>query len=644
MLQRFLLFCTFFSICITGSTAQKKANPNAEEIAQAKALVDNYPEEELVILNKLEEYTFDYNSKTKKVEVLENTKKRFMSISESNHAATFGRFYDQESEIEKLQVYYKTKKSADIYVKDDYYQSNEFFYTDARVKYFRLNFPETGYQYQVNTEKRYKDIKYFTSTFFTEPYPVEKMTVRFVVPRWLKLDLKEFNFEGVGIAHESSYDSKANADIHEYSVASLDARADDRYTPGPSHVYPHILVIAKSFEQKGQSTPLFGSAKDLYGWYSSLVRQLKDDPAVLVSKVNELTANAASDQEKIESIYYWVQDNIRYIAFEDGIAGFRPEMCQNVYKNKYGDCKGMANLTKHMLQLAGFDARLTWIGTKRIAYDYSMPSLAVDNHMITTVMLDGQPYFLDPTESFNAFGEYAERIQGREAMIEDGDNFIIKKVPVSAKEDNVKKIDLTVKIEGEQLVGTGQQLFKGESRTDMQYQLDRIKTENRKEAIEEYITDDDKNFTISGVSTANQNLRGQDFEIKYDFVLKNHVSSFGNDLYIDLDYNKVFSGFEFDEKRKSDYLFPLKILRETTITLEIPEGYIVSELPGSIKEIHPDFSFNISYEQKNNTIIYTNKISVGQAIIPYKSFGKWNEIIKKLTELYQEQVVLTKKS
>src|SRR5690606_29442469 len=108
--------------------------------------------------------------------------------------------------------------------------------------------------------------------------------------------------------------------------------------------------------------------------------------------VLKLTESAKTSEEKIKSIYYWVQDNIKYIAFEDGISGFRPDAAQNVLVNRYGDCKGMANLTKEMLKVAGFDARLAWIGTNRIPYTYELPSLAVDNHMICVVYAEGREF------------------------------------------------------------------------------------------------------------------------------------------------------------------------------------------------------------------------------------------------------------
>ncbi len=50
----------------------------------------------------------------------------------------------------------------------------------------------------------------------------------------------------------------------------------------------------------------------------------------------------------------------------------------------------MANLTKELLLASGFDARLCWIGTNHIAYDYSTPSMSVDNHMICALYIKGQ--------------------------------------------------------------------------------------------------------------------------------------------------------------------------------------------------------------------------------------------------------------
>jgi transglutaminase-like putative cysteine protease len=203
--------------------------------------------------------------------------------------------------------------------------------------------------------------------------------------------------------------------------------------------YPHIIVVSKSFTDNNQKKVLFESVKDLYAWYNSLCKQVNNNPDELKPIVSQLTKDKKTDVEKVESMYYWVQEKVRYIAFENGVMGFRPEAAQTVLKNKYGDCKGKANLITQMLKVAGYDARLTWIGTSDLPYDYSLPSLVVDNHMICTLILDGKKYYLDGTEENMAFNDNAHRIQGKQVLIQDGDNYILDKVPEFNAEHN--KVD-----------------------------------------------------------------------------------------------------------------------------------------------------------------------------------------------------------
>ena len=182
----------------------------------------------------------------------------------------------------------------------------------------------------------------------------------------------------------------------------------------------------------------------------------------------DITKGITNDMDKVKAIYQWVQENIRYIAFEDGMAGFRPEKAQSVLAKKYGDCKGMANLTKNLLTALGFDARLCWIGTDHIAYDYSTPSLAVDNHMICGLVYQHKLYFLDATESYIGFGQYAQRIQGRQVLIENGDGYLLQRVPVMGYEQNAEvRSQYDLHIEGAALAGKVQQVWKGENKEDI---------------------------------------------------------------------------------------------------------------------------------------------------------------------------------
>ena len=630
-----LLFILFF--CIS-TVAQKNADPSPEEIKTAKSIREKYDKFDIAILSSTEKVTFNINKTNDLVEVNYSVKEQLMNI---NHRADIQKyeFYDSQSTIENFSLKYKTDKQAYFYVNDEFYKSNDLFYNDARVKFMQVDFPVQGYTYKYQMEKKIKDSKYFTSIYFSDEFPVIEKKVIIEIPKWLDLEIKEFNFDGFAI--KKVVTQNAETTIYTYTIENLNGNPKENYSPGPSFLYPHILFVAKSFSVKNEKKTLFSTTSDLYKWYKSLVDSMKDDTTIFAEKVKELTATAKNDDEKIKNIYYWVQDNIRYIAFEDGIAGFKPDDAQNVFQKRYGDCKGMANLTKQMLKLAGFDARLCWIGTNHIVYDYSTPSLSVDNHMICALLKDGKKYFLDGTEKYNSFGEYAQRIQGKEVLIEDGDKFILDKIPAQKAASNIEKSTINYVIENETLKGKVKMEYLGESRASFLYNYNSIKNDKKEDALKWYLNSKDKNCTVSNIKTSDLLNRDQKLTLDYDVAIANHVSSFDNEIYVDLNYNKEYNSFDFKE-RKTDFLLSYKSFDDITISLQIPEGYKVAKMPENISIITDDYTILMKYEVKGNTLIYTKQFQFKNGIIKSSKFSDWKNHYATIQKNYSEQVVLTK--
>lgn len=622
------------------SFAQRKTEPTPKEIQLAETLKETYPDDHVASESENYHISFEYNKKTEKVEVLETITKKLISLDSRADIQVYS-FYNGESEIESFEIKYKTDRDADFYIKDEAMKSDDLFHNDARVKYTNIDFPLKGYRYQIETVKRYKDIKYFTSLYFNDDYPAVKKTFTVAIPNWLDLELKEMNFNGFPIQKSIKTNEDFDGNIHTFTIENVPAMFDDSSAPGPSYIYPHILILAKSFTIDAVKTNIFESTQDLYNWYKTLVNSLENDNTELQAKVVELTQDAATDEEKIKNIYYWVQDNIRYIAFVDGIAGFKPDEASQVFKKRYGDCKGMANLTKQMLIEAGFDARLTWIGTNRIAYDYSTPSLSVDNHMICTIYTNGEPTYLDGTEKFNAYKEYANRIQGKQVLIENGDEFILNIVPKTAANFNKETVNYNLSLENEQLNGTVSKTYNGESRSGLLQYLSQLQTDKKDTFLMWYLDGGDSNIKVTDIITSNLTDREIPINIDYNITINNAVSSFDDTMYIDLDLEKELSGYNF-EKRKTDYVFDYKKHLESTTTLKIPDGYKIGSLPKDIAISNDNYNLKVSFTQTDTTIIYKKDFEITESVIKKDGFNEWNDFIKNLNSVYNEQITLTK--
>ncbi|WP_396156394.1 transglutaminase family protein [Flavobacterium sp.] len=634
-IQLLLGFLCFF---VNVAEAQKSIDPTPEDINKAKKLREIYAKDDIAILESSDFISFDLNKKDGKVIVNHNSKENLMNI---NYRANIHKyeFYNSESSIQTFSMKYRNDKTAQFLVTDEFYKDKDLFYNDAKVKYINVDFPVQGYNYKYEMQKKYEDVKYFTALYFNDEYPILKKKITFDIPNWLEVELKEFHFEGFKITKTTTQEN--NITHITYTFDDVPAVYKEEETPGRSYIYPHILVLAKSFTKEGTKTPLFRDYNDLYKWYHSLILMMKDDTNVLKAKVTELTANAKTDDEKIKNIYYWVQDNIRYIAFEDGLAGFKPDESNNVFTKRYGDCKGMANLIKQMLKVAGFDARLTWIGTKHIVYDYRTPSLAVDNHMICTLIHKGKKIYLDGTEKFNSLGDYAERIQNKEVMIEDGDKCIIEKVPSGTADANKEIFKATLSLENEKMIGSCSKSFLGESKTQFLNIYNSFETNKKKERLNGFLSRQKKDIQVNDIKTSDFTNRDIALTLDYTIALSNKVSFFDDEIYVDLDFMNEYKSFELKD-RKVDYEMDYKTYFNSEITLKIPDGYKVTKIPSNLVIKENNFDVNISFQNTGKEIVYKKTFLFKNGCIKANEIEKWNDFNKKLIDNYNQQITLSK--
>jgi len=143
-----------------------------------------------------------------------------------------------------------------------------------------------------------------------------------------------------------------------------------------------------------------GDWREVSRWYWELCKPAlaKVTPEIR-DKVRELTAGAATRDEKIRRLFKFVSQEIRYmgITAEDTAPGYEPHEVSLTFKNRYGVCRDKAALLAAMLTEAGIPGYpvLIHAGAKM---DPDVPT-PFFNHAITAVDKTGGGYILmDPTD------------------------------------------------------------------------------------------------------------------------------------------------------------------------------------------------------------------------------------------------------
>ncbi|HWY36340.1 MAG TPA: transglutaminase domain-containing protein, partial [Nitrosopumilaceae archaeon] len=410
-----LLFFFFSSLLRSYSQPQK-----ADEI---KTICDKYPNEKCIALNESYTYSFAVKKKGKASAfvVKEDYSGTFVT-TEGYYSKVNSVFYDDYSGISAVKYKINQVPFSNFPVIYTNYESEGIFHDDIKVCAYKMDMSK-GKTYEVSYTKTYNNCRLFSRIFFHNNYPVDKATVSFEIPSWVEIEIKPVNFEGFAITQKETPNPSKKTKKIVYEISEVKAIPSESHSPNIAKFLPHLLIFIKSNSDPAAAEKYFSNPGDLYKWCKVLVDSVNNETESLKDILTEIKKNEKDSFKVMENIFYWVQDHVRYIAFENGIMGYKPMAAKKVCNMLYGDCKGMANLMKNLLKLAGYDARLTWIGTNDIPYSNELPTLAVYNHMICTAFLGGKKYFLDGTEQYIAINDYAERIQGRPVMIENGSSY-----------------------------------------------------------------------------------------------------------------------------------------------------------------------------------------------------------------------------
>jgi alpha-amylase/alpha-mannosidase (GH57 family) len=95
--------------------------------------------------------------------------------------------------------------------------------------------------------------------------------------------------------------------------------------------------------------------------------------------------------------------------------------------------------------------------------------------------------------------EIAERIQGRQTLIENGNQYLLEKVPVSTYLQNTATETRKFSIDGNDLKGHVVQTWKGENKEWLLSALNDIKIDKQENALKQYMADGNQNFEISNL-------------------------------------------------------------------------------------------------------------------------------------------------
>ena len=556
------------------------------------------------------------------------------------------------NEIKDIEAYtkvpdgngFKKLKVTDMHTESA--ASEGVFYDDVKATSFDFPSISKGALAYVNYTETFSD-PHLLSPFYCVSYmPVvnETYTVTFPSDMAVKYTIKNNENNLVTVKE----DNKGNT--HSYTFTASGMKAAERFGDAPASDYyePHIIIQIASYKNSnGETIKYLGNVDDLYKWDFDFIKNLDNTNDVQLKKLaDSLTNGIISETEKAKKIYNWVQQNIKYVAFEDGLEGFIPRRAAVICSRRFGDCKDMSSLLTALLQLAGINAYFTWIGTRDIPYDYTdVPLPITDNHMIATANINNQWVFLDGTDPNGIYGFPTEFIQGKQALVSIADNnYKILRVPEVEAEKNLITDSTFITLDENGIKGNSSVYYNGYFGSDISNALLYKDASETKDYVKYRMGKASNKFILDDYSIHTINPQTRQVNIHANFQVPGYSKKIGDEVYINLNLEKFFANNSIIDtsKRKISIENDFKFIITQYAILTVPENYKVSYVPKNFQYNDDVLGFTIQYTQTQNKIIamqqWQNKTLMQQP----KDFDRWNKAIKQILTEYKEQVVLQK--
>jgi hypothetical protein len=226
---------------------------------------------------------------------------------------------------------------------------------------------------------------YFNQMNFQGSFALNKISHRLLTSPGHVFTIKQFNTTIEPTVRDIS-DS-----LREWTWVAIDPQVSLDEEFQPEWFRPNAYIEVSDFRNWGEVaaliTPLF-----------SLPDELEDSiPEEMVELVKSWKGEPV---ERALAALRFVQDEVRYLGFEEGIMGHKPHDPLLVFQHRFGDCKDKTFLLHTFLQLMGISSTPVLVGASEgKALCERLPNPNAFNHIILRITIEAVEYWVDSTMS-----------------------------------------------------------------------------------------------------------------------------------------------------------------------------------------------------------------------------------------------------
>ena len=413
------------------------------------------------------------------------------------------------------------------------------------------------------------------------------------------------------------------------TMTDVPAIKDEPYMPPDDEVKKWVNLSYKTFGS------LF-TWNSMNFYWSAVLSKLSKPNKEIKLKAAELTANAATDEEKLKRIYEFTQKQIRNISFDTKLTDEQREKvdvkdADDALKRGMGDSMFIDILFASLAKAAGFEVNIFFPGDRSENFftPQKYPFARFVHAAGIAVKTNNTWKYFNPGVPFLPYGRllwYEESVSGM--LIGDG-GFVWAEAPLSSYDDSKAKRTGKFKLaEDGTLEGSVKLEYDGHQaisrRRDDYFNSPSKREENIKDELKRQIGIAE----ITGLSIENFDDNSKPLTYQYNVRVPNYTQKTGKRIFIQPGFFEYGSTPVFSsETRNYNIYFPYPWSEYDEIEIQLPKGYELDGVssPGNVSDPSDIASLNVgmSIVRASNTLRYRRNFHFGgggNILFPIESY------------------------
>ncbi|CAH1002027.1 hypothetical protein LEM8419_02942 [Neolewinella maritima] len=395
------------------------------------------------------EYTTDYRIQDHSSATVAYRKVITLLDSDHEYGNTLYEFYDADSKItsfaaasyDALGNQIDRARSGDI--ADRRFTSQSTFYENTRYKQVAVACPSYPCTVVFEVEEQLNDFALVAGFNHWKPQKRDQSLLRASLTVSVPLD-NDVLYRA-GDLSEPVISSDGKSRTYAWTTGPRAAQLDESCAPSSATTLPYLRLALADFEIDGYRGS-FRSWKE-YGNFMQTIMQGRDAlPPRLAQEVQEVVAGARTEWEKVDRLYRFMQQRMRYVSIQLGLGGWQPFSADYVEQNRFGDCKALSNYMGAMLasvDIPSYPVLISWDESDNypVVDDYVTPAF---NHMVLYV--PSQDTYLECTSNNAPTGYLGEDKQDRNVLWITPEGGELHRTPAQLPAENghTRTIDVTL--------------------------------------------------------------------------------------------------------------------------------------------------------------------------------------------------------